>query len=250
MFLFRLKCQWLLDSTTNTEFKQRLIATEMLGMCRAEWMSQIVFIFGVYWCQVSRSCDLHLDITGVESLGNQWRGARTMCAQKLVPMHLQSSWNFSELGSWTAQCSHQGSRNTAGGVTPLLWAPLWEGRRRESKLLSLTDGPGLCVALCRHVCLFEIPIGWGMAKIASYCFRPWIYFIYFVVPSCGKQKYASLEAQHFSFVPGYSLNRHHPMCNVTCAHDMLRASLGWHILDWTAIYLECDLQFRTLASRF
>lgn len=34
-------------------------------------MSQIVFIFGVYWCQVSRSCNLHLDIVGVESLGNQ-----------------------------------------------------------------------------------------------------------------------------------------------------------------------------------
>ena len=35
-------------------------------------MSQVVFVFGVYRCQVSRSCSVHLDIIGVQSVGNQW----------------------------------------------------------------------------------------------------------------------------------------------------------------------------------
>lgn len=76
-----------------------------------------------------------------------------MRAQKLVPMCPQSSWDVSELGTWAVQCSCQGSRNTTGAVTAL---PGWLSRRgggRETRLLSLTEWPGVFVALSTCVCL-------------------------------------------------------------------------------------------------
>ena len=77
-------------------------------------MHQIVFIFGVYWCQVSRAAICIWTSLGLSVLATSGGGERP-CAQKLVPTCLQSGWNFSEWGAWTMHCSHQGSRNPAGG---------------------------------------------------------------------------------------------------------------------------------------
>lgn len=60
-------------------------------------MSQAVFIFGVYWCQVSRSGSLDLDIFGGRFLGNE-RGRWEDLSPERGAAHQQSGWNSFGLG--------------------------------------------------------------------------------------------------------------------------------------------------------
>lgn len=143
-----------------------------------------MFIFGVCSRQVSRSCSFRLDSTGAESAGGQL-GAGDACPGLVLP-GLQSTCSFSEQEhGW---CS-RGDPQPCWGVASFSGWPSGGGQ-----ILSLTDWPRGSVALCLHACRFEVPVGSGVAKNASRCFRPRVCFPYRGRLSW-KQKHAPLKAR-------------------------------------------------------
>lgn len=116
-----------------------------------------------------------------------------MRAQNLVPMHPQSSWDISELGTWTVWCSCQGFRNTTGAVTALPWVVVKMGRGKRDPA-SVPDWVAWSLCSPVYMCVSEVLVVSGVAKHASRCIRLWVAFTYSAVASGGKQMHASLKA--------------------------------------------------------